>query len=206
MRKFVNYSMHKYKGFFNTMDIVRREFRALRGRWYFNLAKWRGVKFLGACRFIGRPHFKMHPDTRIVIGNNCEFLSGHADNLIGINRPCLISAFNAGTEINIGENSGFSGTVVAAFSGITIGRSVKCGANTLITDSNWHEDDARSGSSKPIIIGDNVWLGVNTVVLKGVEIGANSMIGANSVVTKNIPPNVVAAGNPCRVIREISYP
>ncbi len=173
------------------------------GNYYYFMAKCRGVEFMGSCRFIGRPRFRLHPNTRITIGKNCEFLSGHADNLIGINRPCIISAFNAGTKITIGDNSGFSGTVIAAFAGISIGRNVKCGANTLITDSNWHADDPRSGDPAPVIIGDNVWLGVNSVVLKGVTIGDNAMIGANSVVTRDIPANTVAAGNPCRVIKEI---
>jgi acetyltransferase-like isoleucine patch superfamily enzyme len=203
VNKIVNYFKYKYKGFFNTTDIIKREARAFLGGYYYFMGRCRGVEFLGYCRFIGRTRFKLHPKTKIIIGGNCEFLSGHADNLIGINRPCLISAFNAGTEIRIGENSGFSGTVVAAFAGITIGKYVKCGANTLITDSNWHSDDPRSGDPDPVFIGDNVWLGVNSVVLKGVKIGENTVIGANSVVTRNIPANVVAAGNPCRVIREI---
>ena len=64
-------------------------------------------------------------------------------------------------------------------------------------------DDPRSGKCKPIIIEDNVWLGINSSVLKGVTIGKNSVIGAGSVVTKNIPANVIAAGNPCRVIKKI---
>uniref|UniRef100_UPI00301C5769 DapH/DapD/GlmU-related protein n=3 Tax=Bacteria TaxID=2 RepID=UPI00301C5769 len=55
----------------------------------------------------------------------------------------------------------------------------------------------------PIHIGDNVWIGANSVVLPGVKIGENSVIGAGSVVTKDIPSNVVAVGNPCRVLREI---
>lgn len=55
----------------------------------------------------------------------------------------------------------------------------------------------------PVHIGNNVWIGANAVVLPGVTIGDNSVIGAGSVVTKDIPPNVVAVGNPCRVIREI---
>ncbi|MCV6039074.1 galactoside O-acetyltransferase, partial [Escherichia coli] len=50
---------------------------------------------------------------------------------------------------------------------------------------------------------DNVWIGANSVVLPGVTIGENSVIGAGSVVTKDIPSNVVAVGNPCRVLREI---
>ncbi|POB65431.1 galactoside O-acetyltransferase, partial [Vibrio vulnificus] len=55
----------------------------------------------------------------------------------------------------------------------------------------------------PVHIKDNVWIGANSVVLPGVTIGENSVIGAGSVVTKDIPANVVAVGNPCRVLRPI---
>ena len=58
--------------------------------------------------------------------------------------------------------------------------------------------------AKPIIIGDNVWIGGDVTILPGVKIGANTVIGAKSVVTKDIPANVVAAGNPCRVLRKIT--
>ena len=57
--------------------------------------------------------------------------------------------------------------------------------------------------SKPIHIGDNVWIGGNTVVLPGITIGNNVTIGAGSVVTKNIPDNMLAFGNPCKIIRQI---
>lgn len=56
----------------------------------------------------------------------------------------------------------------------------------------------------PITVGDNVWFGGNVVVLPGVTIGNNVVIGAGSVVTKDIPSNVVAVGNPCKVLREIT--
>jgi acetyltransferase-like isoleucine patch superfamily enzyme len=55
----------------------------------------------------------------------------------------------------------------------------------------------------PVTIEDNVWLGMNVIVLKGVTIGKNSMIAANSVVTKDIPENVLAGGYPCKVIRSL---
>jgi acetyltransferase-like isoleucine patch superfamily enzyme len=187
---------------FHLLDSLHLRIKLFLGNYYFFIARLRGVEFLGDCKFIGKPRFKLYPGAKIIIGNNCKFISGHTDNLIGINRPCIISASNEGTILRIGENSGLSGTVIGAFAGITIGNNVKCGANSLITDSNWHPEDPRSGSPAPILIGDNVWLGVNCVVLKGVCIGDNAVIGANSVVTKDIPPNVIAAGNPCKIIRE----
>ena len=55
----------------------------------------------------------------------------------------------------------------------------------------------------PVVIGDNVWIGGNATIMPGVTIGSNVTIGAGSVVTKDIPDNVIAAGNPCRVIREV---
>lgn len=73
-----------------------------------------GVEFLGACEMMGRPKFKLYPGTRVIVGNGCRFLSGHTDNLIGINRPCIISVYNRGTVVQIGEGSGFSGTVIGA--------------------------------------------------------------------------------------------
>jgi len=141
----------------------------------------------------------------IQIGNHCVFRSKMHSNLIGINRPCSLSTLTKNATIEIGNNCGFSGTVIGAFKSIYIGNNVRCGANTLITDSDWHLNDNRINPKPlPIIIEDNVWLGINVVVMKGVTIGENSIIGANSLVTKNIPPNVIAAGNPCRIIKKIN--
>jgi acetyltransferase-like isoleucine patch superfamily enzyme len=174
------------------------------GGYYKFFARCRGVEFLGRCVFMGRPKFKLYPGTRVIVGSGCKFLSGHTDNLIGVNRPCIVSVYNPGTVVEIGEGTGFSGTVIGAFKGIRIGSRVKCGANTLITDGDWHPEDVRSGVPREVVIGDDVWLGVGVMVLKGARIGDNSIIGANSVVTGEIPANVVAAGNPCKVIRALA--
>jgi acetyltransferase-like isoleucine patch superfamily enzyme len=115
----------------------------------------------------------------------------------------MISTMTREAQIRVGSGCGFSGTVIAAFKEIMLGSNLICGANTLITDSDWHSEDSRSGTPVPVIIGDNVWLGVNATVLKGVTIGENSVIGAGSVVTGDIPPDVIAAGNPCRVLRSV---
>lgn len=162
-----------------------------------------GIKINKKTGFIGNTVFSRYQLSSIEIGENCLFNSSSYFNLIGINHNCIISTHSEEAVIEIGNNCGFSGTVVGAFKSIKIGNNVRCGANTIITDFDWHLDDPRTGESKEVIIGDNVWLGINCIVLKGVTISENALIGANSVVTKNIPANVIAAGNPCKVIKEI---
>jgi acetyltransferase-like isoleucine patch superfamily enzyme len=115
----------------------------------------------------------------------------------------MISTLKEGAELTIGENCGLSGTVIACAERITLGRNVRCGANTLINDTDWHTDDPRTGTDAPVEISDNVWLGVNVTVLKGVTIGEGTMVGAGSLVTTSLPANVVAAGVPARVIRSL---
>jgi acetyltransferase-like isoleucine patch superfamily enzyme len=151
--------------------------------------------------FIGFPKFRNKPGGKIIVGNCCSFLSKPKSNLIGVNRPCIISTLTSNAEVIIGNNCGLSGTVIGAFTRIELQDNVRCGSNTLITDSDWHTDDPRCGISKPIIIKKNVWLGEGVKILKGVTIGENSVIGAGSVVTKSIPANVVAAGNPAKIIK-----
>jgi acetyltransferase-like isoleucine patch superfamily enzyme len=162
----------------------------------------KGIKIKAGCTFYGIPKFVRFPISYIEVGNNCSFRSGHSSNLIGINHKCIIATHQVGAKIIIGDYCGFSGTVIGAAKEIIIGKHVICGANTVITDFDWHTD-RYSSEPKPIHIKDNVWLGLNTVVLKGVAIGENTIIGANSLVTKDIPANVIAAGNPCRVIKKI---
>ncbi len=164
---------------------------------YPNVILGRKNSFMGICKFRNKPGGK------ITIGNNCSFLSTSTSNLIGINRPCIITTQDSNAEIVIGNNCGFSGTVIGAFCKIELKNNVRCGANTLITDSDWHLDDPRAGKAAPILIEENVWLGEGVKVLKGVIIGKNSIIGAGSVITKSIPADVVAAGNPCKVIKSI---
>lgn len=79
-----------------------------------------------------------------------------------------------------------------------------CGMYTAIHAMLPEERNRGIERAKPIVLGDNVWLGGDVTILPGVTIGSNTVIGAGSVVTKDIPSGVVAAGNPCRVMREIT--
>lgn len=90
---------------------------------------------------------------------------------------------------------------------IYVGDRVMFGPNVTIATANHPiEPGLRSKAlqyNRAVHIGENVWVGANTVIVPGVSIGKNSVIGAGSVVTKDIPENVVAVGNPCRVLRPI---
>ncbi len=114
-----------------------------------------------------------------------------------------------GSNISIGENfyANF-GCVILDCAPVTIGDNVMFGPNVNLYAAG-HPVDAGLRTkwleyAFPITIGDNVWIGGGTCVNPGVTIGADTVIGAGSVVTKDIPAGVVAAGNPCRVLREIT--
>ena len=114
-----------------------------------------------------------------------------------------------GYNISIGENFYANHNLIILDPGkVEFGDNVFIGPNcAFYTPQHPLDSETRNKGLEyafPIKIGNNVWLGGNVVVLPGVSIGDNSVIGAGSVVTKNIPPNVIAAGNPCKVIREIT--
>jgi acetyltransferase-like isoleucine patch superfamily enzyme len=109
------------------------------------------------------------------------------------------------SEIVIGDNTGVSGLKIQARSKITIGNNVLIGSGCTIIDNDAHHSDLAKREqgiipSRPICIEDNVFIGLQCVILKGVTIGKNSVIGARSVVFNSIPENSIAAGNPCKVI------
>jgi NDP-sugar pyrophosphorylase family protein len=79
-------------------------------------------------------------------------------------------------------------------------------SGAYITDSDWHgiyDRIERNAVPAPIRIGNNVWIGDHALVLKGVTIGDNSIVGAGAVVTRDVPANVVVAGNPARIVKEL---
>lgn len=113
-----------------------------------------------------------------------------------------------GSNIYWGENAYANfGCIILDAAPVYIGKNVMLAPSVKIfTATHPVEYDARNTGiefAKPIRIGDNVWVGGGAIINPGVTIGENSVIGSGSVVTKDIPSNVVAAGNPCRVIREI---
>lgn len=171
-------------------------------------AAWEGVSLGPRCRFFGVARFERVGRSRIEIGADCVFRSVRWSNPVGVDRPCMVSAIGSGARVVIGDDAGFSGTVICAAEEIVIGDRVLCGSNVTIVDADWHGLDPTDrrghvGATAPVRIEHDVFLGLGAVVLKGVTIGHGSVIGAGSVVTRSVPPLSVAAGNPARVIRDL---
>ena len=113
-----------------------------------------------------------------------------------------------GYQIHIGARSFVNcGTVFLDVATITLGSDVQVGPNVqFLTPTHPIDPDARRTgreSSEPIAIADTVWLGGGAIILPGVSIGENTVVGAGSVVTRSLPANVLAVGNPARIIRTL---
>lgn len=92
---------------------------------------------------------------------------------------------------------------IQARNGVVIGNNVRFGAGVgVVSASHSLEDYDMHEKTPPIQIGNNVWIGMNAVILPGVKIGDNVVIGAGSIVTNDIKSNSVAVGNPCKEIKE----
>lgn len=128
---------------------------------------------------------------------------------VGMPFETTLIADAQGALIKVGENCRIHGTYVHAWRKVHIGRNVLIAAGTNIVDSNGHSSAVRysrfrqyfKDEPKPIIIGDYVWIGMNSMILKGVEIGECAIVAAGSVVKDSVPAFAVVEGNPARIIR-----
>jgi len=170
-----------------------------------------GVKFGQDLRPYGCPIIFRQRYASITLGAHVVLNSDPRVNLAGILRKVTLVALSSGSEIVIGDCTGLSGAVVFAAKSVRIGSHVNIGVNTVIYDTDFHPLDwisRRDGNvsqvtASPVVIEDDVWIGGNSIVLKGVHIGQKAVIGAGSVVTCNIPEGTVWAGNPARFIKKI---
>ncbi|MEN8907989.1 MAG: hypothetical protein ABF289_18710, partial [Clostridiales bacterium] len=101
----------------------------------------RKIDYGGGIKFYGKTYFFRAPKSAISIGNNVVFRSDETSNQVGVVRKCIISTLCENAKISIGDSSGFSGISIGAANSICIGSHVLVGANTLITDTNWHNID-----------------------------------------------------------------
>ncbi|HMO12755.1 MAG TPA: acyltransferase [Pirellulaceae bacterium] len=143
---------------------------------------------------------------QLLIGNQNNFGFKQAPRLGS--GEILLQPRYSNSVLSIGNNNYFSNNIsIVAVGSISIGCDCLIGNNALIVDSDFHGLAATQrrtkGESKPVSIGNNVWIGANVTILKGVSIGENSVIGAMSLVTGDVPPNSIFAGNPAKKIRDL---
>ena len=144
---------------------------------------------------------------KVEIGDNVVFGYPLSPHFYGFYE--LIQARSKHAIVSIGSGTIFSNDVtIIAHQEVRIGIKCLIGDRVTMLDHDAHEVNPvtrlnSAGCSKPIRIGNNVWLGSLVTILKGVSIGNNSIVGANSVVTKDVPADVIVAGNPAKFVRSI---
>ncbi|MDP3830862.1 MAG: acyltransferase [Ignavibacteriaceae bacterium] len=179
--------------------------------WFFYITS--RFKNVNICRSIvlhHLPYFYFSSTSNVIIGKNVIFDSDYKNNLVGLYKKCTIYVGNE-AELCIGDFSGFSAVSIFCVNSIRIGKHLTCGGNVSIWDTDFHplgvmdrrNNNTEKIQSKPIEIGNDVFIGGNSIILKGVTIGDGSIIAAGSVVTKSIPPNEIWGGNPIKFIRKI---
>lgn len=177
---------------------------------YLRFRAWYTQHFLKpACDYLGdyptfmKPWYISISGPNIEIGK-CATVIGEPDNRVKIG---VWGVDEQSGRIKIGDYVLISpGTRISAAHEIIIGDSVMMANGVYITDSDWHDlydRSSRSSTLTPVHIANNVWLGDRCTVLKGVSIGENSVVAACAVVTKDVPANVIVAGNPAVVVKTL---
>lgn len=174
---------------------------------FWGLECGRGIKVWGTM------HVLRGSGTKIKIGNKVSLnSSSFRTTAASLYSRIRLRTFRAGAEIIIGDGVGLNGTSITARSKvIIIGNGTIIAPNVIIVDSDFHalwppENRAYNPgfeTDENVNIGENVWVGMNSLILKGVTIGNNSVIGAGSVVSSDIPADCIACGNPAKMIRQL---
>jgi acetyltransferase-like isoleucine patch superfamily enzyme len=159
-------------------------------------ARWvlRGATRVGrSAHVLGSPTVDA---TDLEVGDHFRVWSGH--------RQTLISGWG---RIRIGDRCFINcGTVLIAVKEIVIGDDVALANEVYVMDSNSHGVEGRPHVEAPVRIGDGTWVGNRAMILPGVTIGRRVLVAAGAVVTRDVPDEVMVAGNPARVVRSLSYP
>ena len=171
------------------------------------LVLW-GARLKGLVRCFGVPVVVKFPGGILELGRNVCLRNSRISNIAGCYHPTTLGVRGKGI-LKLGDAVGISGSTIVAEQSVTLGDRVLVGVNCTICDTDFHSldpavrTDKVSHKTAPVVIEDDVWLGMNVTVLKGVTIGKGSVIAAGSVVSRDIPANSLAGGVPAKVIKHI---
>lgn len=176
-------------------------------------ARLLGVEIGPGVRAHGPVGLLRHPRGNISIGANVSIISSwRRATACALAFPTRLRVFGEGSSIRIGEGAQISGASITARSkSIRLGSKALIAPNCVIVDSDFHApwppearaDDPGMEFDAPVDIGDYAWIGMGSLILKGVSIGRGAIVGAGSVVTRDVPDYCLAAGSPARLIRKV---
>jgi acetyltransferase-like isoleucine patch superfamily enzyme len=173
------------------------------GRTWSKALHWLSARWqLRACDQVG-------PWTRVIgrvtVVNHGTMIVGERVQIFGHHARSVFTTFEHGRLI-IGDRAFINyGVDIAATGLVSIGADCLIGTHVSIIDNAFHElaERHQTPSPKPVIIGNDVWIGNRAIILPGVTIGEGAVVGAGSVVTRDVPARAVVAGNPARVLRDL---
>lgn len=175
--------------------------------WARILFAFNGIAWRKYWRFHGLPIIQKSRPSTMRFGHTINLRSSLRSNPLGPNHPVILCTWQVGAIIEVGDHFAMTGGTICAAERITIGNRVVIGANCTVIDTDFHPIDSefrhthpQQGRVAPVVIEDDVFVGMNCLILKGVVLGKGCTIGAGSIVTKSIPAGKVAAGNPASVI------
>lgn len=174
----------------------------------FFILRYRKVQINGKLIINGKIRIFGHGKIRI--GENVIINSCLSSNPIGGDCQTVLSLKDSAV-LTIGSGAGISNAAIVCHNRVTIGSRTLIGGGTKIYDTDFHSLDYRVRGdyvneqpvTRPVEIGEDVFIGAHSIILKGVTIGDRSIIGAGSVVTKNVGPDEVWGGNPAKMIRRL---
>lgn len=186
------------------------------------MLKWltpKGLRINGKLKILGGlPHFKIPKNGKVKFGENVVLNSDFKSTNTSLTYKCkFVTGYDG--EISIGEGTMLNGACVVAYSQVSIGKYCQIASSTIISDTDFHPVDPTQRlkqakgeafsfsdvGKRPISIGNNVWIGWNCTILKGVILGDNCIVAAGSVVLQgDYGSNALIAGNPAKVIKHYS--
>jgi acetyltransferase-like isoleucine patch superfamily enzyme len=184
------------------------------GMTYFCLLSFfdKRIKVGKRLKIFGIPLIDIRGNCSISIGDNVFLNSRNKGYFAGLYGPVKLFVDGENAFIKIGNNTRIHGVCIHAYKSIEIGDNCLIAGNTTIVDSDGHDPFPADISERlktkkdgiPVVIEDNVWIGLNCIILKGVKIGQGSIIGAGSVIRKSIPPYSIVMGNPAIVVKTLN--
>ena len=167
------------------------------------------LRLLGKVKFKGLTYIYVEKGASLIFkGGKTIINNSSVSNLFGLYQRTIFYV-KQNARVIIGESCGISGTSFCARESIVVGDRVQIGANCKIMDNDMHSldpqdrayDNRNTIKTSPVVIGDDCFIGANSILLKGTTLGKNVIVGAGSVVHGKFPDNVIIAGNPAKIIR-----